>query len=781
MSIGTQTTYWNFIQKHGISIPVIQRDYAQGREGKEVLRSKLLGSIKDSLNDNGKSLVLDFVYGMKDAEGRINPLDGQQRLTTLWLLHWYLLLKSNNNTEDNNITDDEKNNLNVLSNFTYETRISSRKFCECLCQKNNFAALRKSNEDIRESIEKQTWFMGEWKQDPTVKAMLNMLGGTNGIQEIFNENHQKYWSKLTGANCPITFYYLSLDSEIAQTPDDIYIKMNARGEHLTDFENFKADLIKYVRDNKNDWKSICDYQENPELELSQLIDTTWTDIFWSQLSDEEKQPTDNGTEREAPNVDKQFFAFLNRYFLNCIFSDKDKNIEDDNTYPFYQYAYGKGGEADTELKYTDFGLYEKAGVITTENFKALKQIFDTIKDICVTISGKSKPYWDGNNSAFNIFPCYKNNEEGNGKKQKLTVEKKVLESITQKDRVAFYGVCCYLEDCNIKGFNEDSFKEWMRFVWNMASNSDVETVDSMIKVIRKIKEIKEHTHNIIDYLKDQDGVKEPKTYFERQWDEEIWKATIRFNNNEETKNLLDNAERRFHGSIRFLLNDNQDLLSNGTIEKAESLIYCNKEYKKDWFLEILPYMKKDFFNINEKNDDKKLAFYEKTKDVEKIINRDNNIVLAVQEYLRMEPQKKDVDETSWMYPLVMIKDKNKSLFDYSNAKLIRKYFHWDNNIPTGIYLYKTSQWKKDQCILLQCKELSEEIKKRNEFIFLKLKYGDYKLAMDEEDKHSVDDTYKHLGRSIILKNNSGILYCGVNGYWLENDKEQRSYITECTN
>ena len=30
---------------------------------------------------------------------------------------------------------------------------------------------------------------------------------------------------------------------------------------------------------------------------------------------------------------------------------------------------------------------------------------------------------------------------------------------------------------------------------------------------------------------------------------------------------------------------------------------------------------------------------------------------------------------------------------------------------------------------------------------------------------------QHLGRSIILKNNSGILYCGVNGYW-ENDKKE---------
>lgn len=750
MSIGTQTTYWNFIQKHGISIPVIQRDYAQGREGKEVLRSKLLGSLKDSLKDNGKSLVLDFVYGMKDAEGRINPLDGQQRLTTLWLLHWYLLLKSSNNP----LTDIEKDNLEVLSKFTYETRISSRKFCECLCQKNNFAALRKSNEDIRESIEKQTWFMGEWKQDPTVKAMLNMLGGTNGIQEIFDENYQKYWETLTDNKCPITFYYLSLDSEIAQTPDDIYIKMNARGEHLTDFENFKADLIKYVRDNKDKWKSIFDYQENPELELSRLIDTDWTDIFWSQLSVEEKQPTDNGTEREAPNVDKQFFAFLNRYFLNCIFSDTDKNIEDDNTYPFYQYAYGKGGEADTELKYTDFCLYEKASVITPENFKALKQIFDTIKGNLDAINNNSKPYWE-NNSTFSIFPCY------DGEKGKK--DEKVLRSITQKERVAFFGVCCYLENCNNNNILEEkSFKDWMRFVWNMARNSDVETVDSMIKVIRKIKEIKDNTHNIIDYLKEQrsDNL---TTYFARQWDEEIQKAKIRLDNNLEK---LDEAEGIFHGSIRFLLDSNALL----DITEAKDLIYQEGIYKKNWFLNILPYMNIDLFS----DDDKKLTFYDKTKDVEKIINHDTDIISAVQEYLKNKSKGiKSIPEDSWVYPLVNIKDNNNSLFDYSNAKLIRKYFHWDSKTPTGIYLYKTSQWKKDQCILLQGKDFEENLKKRNQFIVGKLKEG-YELAMDEKDKHPVSDNEKHLGRSIILKNNSEIIYCGVKNYKI-GDSESQQY------
>ena len=96
-------------------------------------------------------------------------------------------------------------------------------------------------------------------------------------------------------------------------------------------------------------------------------------------------------------------------------------------------------------------------------------------------------------------------------------------------------------------------------------------------------------------------------------------------------------------------------------------------------------MEEDFKDV-----DKKLVFYEKNNDIEKIINRDDNIIDAVQQYLNEGSTQQNPDKNTWMYPLVNIRDDNSSLFDYSNAKLIRKYFHWDNNIPTGIYLYKTS-------------------------------------------------------------------------------------------
>ena len=77
-----------------IVIPIIQRDYAQGRKDPEVerVRNRFLDALHRAVTE--KPLTLDFIYGDIDANGVMTPLDGQQRLTTLFLLHWYAAKKS---------------------------------------------------------------------------------------------------------------------------------------------------------------------------------------------------------------------------------------------------------------------------------------------------------------------------------------------------------------------------------------------------------------------------------------------------------------------------------------------------------------------------------------------------------------------------------------------------------------------------------------------------------------------------------------------------------------
>ena len=169
------TTFWSLLKNNKITIPIVQRDYAQGRTEQVIIRKRFLKSLLSALKGE-KNLLLDYVYGDQENEN-ITPLDGQQRLTTLWLLHWYLAMRLNLIQQDEEIKK-------TLLKFSYETRVSSSDFCESLC-----------NESISSvhDIEKKTWFYSNYTNEPTISAMLRMLKGTgeeDGIDEILKTTEE---------------------------------------------------------------------------------------------------------------------------------------------------------------------------------------------------------------------------------------------------------------------------------------------------------------------------------------------------------------------------------------------------------------------------------------------------------------------------------------------------------------------------------------------------------------------------------------------------------------
>ena len=238
----TEWSFWRFLKECKIEIPIIQRDYAQGRVGKEELRKSFLRDLKGALGTN-KQMKLDFVYGTNE-NGVLIPLDGQQRLTTLWLLHWYVAYRA----QKLDVTTIER-----LRKFSYTTRVSSRQFCEKLA---GFSELPPDDLDVASHIKNQIWFRRSWQNDPTIQSMLRMLAGTldnalDGIDGVFKCHYidclecrspifDEYWERLTSDYCPIVFHHIDLFG--IRHPDSLYIKMNARGKPLTSFENFKADL-----------------------------------------------------------------------------------------------------------------------------------------------------------------------------------------------------------------------------------------------------------------------------------------------------------------------------------------------------------------------------------------------------------------------------------------------------------------------------------------------------------------------------------------------------------
>ena len=349
-NIADKTTFWIFLGQTSIVIPKLQRDYAQGRKGKESIRENFLYSIKNALDSDNKQLKLDFVYGTGDNGGNFTPLDGQQRLTTLWLLHWYLAFRIG-------ALNDEEVKERLLR-FTYETRVSSRQFCEKLVNRGDKISL-KEDESISDAIIRQSWMFKAWRQDPTIQSMLRILRGEDnnkldGIEEVFSGDGpdllKTYWDKLqmSAEECPIVFY--SLDIENIGQSDDLYVKMNGRGKPLNDFENFKADLIKYCED--NNWEEFTNIKNG----LATLIDTEWINLFWQYRSN---IPTDT-----------LLFRFINRFFLTQWMANSSgiedaakKNPELKNVFEFlYSYIEDK----DQEKPYNEIG------------FKAYRFLFEQI-------------------------------------------------------------------------------------------------------------------------------------------------------------------------------------------------------------------------------------------------------------------------------------------------------------------------------------------------------------------------------------------------------------------
>ena len=554
-----KTSFWKFICNTNIEIPIIQRDYAQGRIGEEHLRQNFLSDLKMAL-DSKKSLKLDFIYGSVD-ELKMQPLDGQQRLTTLWLLHWYIALRANK----------MEGACQKLKNFSYETRISSREFFKNLCQPAHFKRFYiNPNTSIVEFITCQTWFPTAWKQDPTIQALLRMLSGTklndkhgeditDGLEELFQdttpEEFEDYWNIVTSEDAPIVFYQLPLDH--FGLSDDLYIKMNARGKQLTMFENFKADLIGYIREQAQDnegWKSLLDIKTGIPISL----DTTWMDLFWKNRSINNK-------------VDEIYFEFLNRFFLNYHITD----IEGEND---KYYAYLTGKEQKNVITYNSLESYKWKSHIDKGLYEDLKIILDNFAASNVEQHELACPWF----KKFYYIPQYET--DTNGKNIYVDTERKSLKvhDLTQQQRVVFYAICKFFkEGAANTDLEKKNLKNWMRFVWNMASvrNPDgglaIDSVSSMKSVISILSGF--DAHNIYKELKHYNNTA-PNNAFGRQLIEEIEKAKIILadddslalykgrcskqdgSNYNTWEEIIKEAEQFafFDGGIRFLIRNNAD-------------------------------------------------------------------------------------------------------------------------------------------------------------------------------------------------------------------------------
>lgn len=589
-------TFWKLINTHRVEIPIIQRDYAQGRTDAKAtqIREGFVKSLVDSLKYEKTALHLDFVYGkvggktdiikiennkkaiaslLKSVQSysdnldisftyqikeQINfneetkhtffiPLDGQQRLTTLYLLHWYLATRLNSPDKS------------VLYNFTYKTRRSSKDFCKALISN----SLKVESNPLSGQIIDVPWFFSNWKKDPTVRSILNVIDEIHLNLKNESENELlNFWTRLTKENI-ITFEFLDLDK--FELTDELYVKMNARGKHLTDFENFKAWLQEYTKEKKTEI-AIPDWHTK--------LDLKWTDIFW------------NFKDSRSYEIDKEYLTFFN--IMSLYFITENVTIEnnkiDDNTKDII--------DKFRNAEFISQSIYEKYECFKKENIDKIFQVLHSLEDEGFkSFENKVKTLYNTNETT--IFKKLFGNENN---------------TLNLPDRTFIYAIVKFLilKDKKVNDYNDlDDLQlfKWVRICKNLIYNVYIFNPETFINAIKSINSLSNNYLNIYEYIITNGS--DISFFTNYQKNDEIIKAKLIINDNDclGWNEHIINIEKHnyFNGQIDFILeiskidDDKYDIELFKNYGSKSAAIFESSLLNKDFIFHRAFLTKKNYF------------------------------------------------------------------------------------------------------------------------------------------------------------------------------------------
>ena len=511
-------------KNYKVIVPILQRDYAQGRTNDDVseVRNEFLEALYGYLDENRPNRDLDFIYGtlqQDDQDDRLHfiPLDGQQRLTTLFLLHWFLFQISKNEEAKEKFRSKLMKGSKSL--FSYETRQSSSEFCDALMASNiDMENLRKVTIDGEEesslsrTIQNESWFFRSWFKDPTIKSMLVML---DAIYLKF-KGQEEFFERLLNEKSPI-ITFIFMDLKAYKLNDELYIKMNSRGKPLTKFENFKAKFEKFLKNfdsqktrgfklkfsNKGKKVSLKEY-------FSYNIDTKWTNLIWRYCRNGKQHLLDS-------YLENLFKVLITNYFATIA---KNQNKKDtDNVFDVLM-----------NNKSISFSGYESLNVFNANSIEPVLAIVDSLDALCNTDKKLiSEPY-----------KFYYDEEEVFRKARENT--------LSRSERLRFFA---YVQYIIRHGDKLEGLDQWMRVIHNLThpENTIIDDNEAFSSAINSIERLLPFAPKIIEHLQKStiDG------YFKHQGKEERLKAKLFVNHG--WQELIEQAEKHpyFNGQIGFLL------------------------------------------------------------------------------------------------------------------------------------------------------------------------------------------------------------------------------------
>jgi len=510
MNHDSQIIYKQLLDRYGrIQIPMIQRDFAQGRPAESTVRELFLMALDDALrkpvDDPTLPLNLDFIYGSVEGQDEIRflPLDGQQRLTTLFLLHWYLAWR------DKKWADFEDMFLaGKHAKFTYDVRPSSNEFFDqlvCYRPAHLPEGIPQKKQLITALITDQPWYFRSWRLDPTIQSVLHVL---DALHDKFATSSGLF-ARLIDENHPVITFQL-LDLKDFGLSDDLYIKMNARGKPLTPFETFKARYEETLKDQHNGETFKLENRDvSVSVYVAHRMDTAWADLFW-KLRDPSNHQYDEA------------FMNLARAIALVTRNPDDEDYLDDVTML---------KNAREVPSYTDF--HERGWL--DERF--------TLTLIHLLDSWSSK---SGTLSCFLPDTTYFD--------ERVFFDKIALKNVASLSYIEIVQFAAYVifVDKYYGSIDSAAFQEWMRISYNLSTNTVYNRVEDFQRSIRGLGGLLENADDILRHFAQTEKV--TAGFFEPQIAEEKLKAMLILSEKGWRK-LIDRAEGHgyFRGQIGFLL------------------------------------------------------------------------------------------------------------------------------------------------------------------------------------------------------------------------------------
>lgn len=452
-----------------VVIPKIQRPYAQGRlDGVcTYVRNTLLNEMFANFKTD-EVFDFNFIYGIvrpSNDEYVMELLDGQQRMTTLFLVYWYIA-----NRELTESDDSDKEVRDALNRFVYETRSTSTVFCHKLASYRIDLSEQAPSKVIRQA----KWYFKSFDRDSTITAMLTML---DAIHERYNnQESDNLFPKLGN----IQFYVKSLG--FFNLSEELYIKMNARGLQLSPFENYKADLTNFISDKDYEpfkkmvplYRKDSSEQVEFHFNFSVKLDAKWIDIFWKK-----------GYE----NFDASYMSFFSRFFAcKYIISTKDivndRDMRQDAT---LRKMYTEAENRTEANEYLGFQEFEQVLNGHPEYVLTLDKVLDDFYEY---------DYKDTKKSIYKMMvPSWEKQSQDDGDDFYSNISSKM----THTKLIVFGAVIEFIEA--FEKFDVETFKQWMRIVWNVIENTNIDSLTPVSSLIRKFSAV---IHSIARRMSDGD-------------------------------------------------------------------------------------------------------------------------------------------------------------------------------------------------------------------------------------------------------------------------------------